>query len=67
VAEAEAAGAEVLLTSDGDLIKHLGDKTVVALMQPTEFLASLAIAPGSAPRIEPASGNPLSAVTWWRL
>jgi hypothetical protein len=67
VAEAEAASADILLTSDGELIIDLGDQTGVALIQPTEFLASLAIPAGSAPRTVPAAGNPLSTETWWRL
>jgi hypothetical protein len=67
VAEAEAAGAEVLLTCDARMIKHLGSRTGLALMRPTAFIASLAIPPGTPPHSVPADGNPLATQTWWRI
>jgi hypothetical protein len=67
VAEAEAAGAEVLLTCDARMIKHLGSRALLALMRPTEFMASLAIPPGTQPYWIPADGNPLATQTWWRI
>lgn len=67
VAEAEAASVEILLTSDGDLIKDLAVETRMTILRPTEFLASLAIPPGSTPQTIPSAGNPLAVETWWRI
>lgn len=67
VAEAEAAWAHTLLTSDGDLIKDLGTATGVVIARPTEFLAALALPSGAVPLNLPATGNPLRTQAWWLL
>lgn len=67
VAEAEAAGAEILVTSDGDLIANLSPHSRITILRASELLASLAIAQGTTPTWIPAEGNPLSGQTWWRI
>lgn len=67
VAETEATGVDILLTSDGALIKDLHAQTNVAIMRPTEFLSSLEIPRGARPCVSPAPGNPLASETWWRM
>jgi hypothetical protein len=67
VAECEAASAEVLLTSDGDLVRDLVGETCLTILRPTEFFASLAIVPRTTPQTVPAAGNPLRAESWWRV
>jgi len=67
VAETEASGLKALLSCDLDLIIRLGPQAKVQVMRPTQFWKSLPIEVGAMPVVQPADGNPLASVTWWRL
>jgi hypothetical protein len=66
VAEAELAGATVLLTFDETLRKRLGLRARLPLLSPSEYWVKLAISRGALPVREPAMAHPLSGATWWR-
>jgi len=67
VAEAELARIDFLLTFDPELIRHLDRRTgFVKLRTPAEFWQFMSVPPGSQPKWEPHSTNPLSQATWWR-
>lgn len=66
VAEAEAAGADILATIDKK-IKRLQPLTHVRLVTPAAALEHLGITCGAHPQREPGSGHPLAGATWWRM
>lgn len=66
VAEAELAGADVLLTFDGLLRKRLGLHARLRLLAPSEYWIALAVPRGATPAREPEMSHPLSDATWWR-
>jgi len=68
LAEAEAAGMDVLLSCDKDFIKRLGKRArKVRIMKPTDFWCLLKIPPGATPIWRPSPSNPLSQQTWWQF
>ena len=67
VAEAEVSGVRSLVTRDDKLITNLQPHTKLLLQYPSAFWASLNIAPGSKPLLEPHPSTPLAHVLWWRL
>jgi hypothetical protein len=67
VAEAEAVGVDVLMTSDEELIRNLRAHTALSLLKPSEFFISLGIPPGTKPPWLPPPGNPLRDATSWRI
>jgi hypothetical protein len=67
VAEAEAVGVDVLMTSDEGLIRSLRAHTALSLLKPSEFFLSLGIPPGTEPPWLPPPGNPLRDATSWRI
>ncbi len=66
VAEAEAAGVDVLATID-KRIKRRQPHTRVRLLTPAATLENLGIVCGANPEREPADGHPLARATWWRI
>jgi predicted nucleic acid-binding protein len=68
LAEAEAAGMDIILTCDQRFIKRLGSQTLnVKILKPTEYLEKLNIPPGTKPIWRPAPSNPLSKKKWWKI
>ena len=66
VAEAEAAGVDVIATIDKK-IKRLQSHTRVRLLTPTATLEHLGIVGAANSEREPANGHPLAEATWWRM
>jgi hypothetical protein len=66
VAEAEALEVDGLVTFDFKMKKRLGPHARVALRGAAECWQELALPRGTRPQWEPARGNPIGAMTWWR-
>jgi predicted nucleic acid-binding protein len=68
LAEAEAAGMDILLSFDKRFINKLVKKTEkVKIMKPTDFWDLLNIQLGTKPKLCPSRSNPLSQKTWWQI
>ncbi len=65
VAEAEAAGVNIIATNDPSLRTNLQSHTSIALMEPTECWTTLAIPKDSNPPWRPNRGHPHEHATWW--
>jgi predicted nucleotidyltransferase len=66
LAETEAAGIAVLLTSDKTFVAKLGSHTMTWLASPSEFWSALSLPRGARPVIAPHPSNPLHDKTWWK-
>jgi predicted nucleic acid-binding protein len=67
LAEAEAAGMNVLLTRDKKFKNKLFEMTTVKIMYPSKYWESLSFQSRIKPAIMPAESNPLFGKTWWRI
>ena len=67
IAEAEAMLLHVLLTCDRDLAAHLGPRSALTILRPSQLWDSLGIREGSRPAIRPRFDHPLANETWWVL
>lgn len=65
VAQTEALGANVLLSCDNDLLRHLSSVARISLERPTTYWNQLAVPRGKRPRLEPKLGSAEKTV-WWK-
>ena len=65
LAEAEAFGASKLISYDTDFINRLSSCSFLELVRPSDHWDSMAIAPGSRPKIKPNYDNPVGDQLWW--